>query len=277
MTFHFYQSNILLLYLYFYSGRTFGYTVPRPPLQQGRAQETALLLFRHVGCDWAVPLTGSSLSKKQHHLSKMSTATYKKSLIKCEKRNKTRMCRHIPREVSGCTERAASGSLNRTVAFRLNADQARPKDGMCTVGMTHAPKWISSQKSSHANRRAETMPKRSREKLSEEKYNAGSRAAGLVARGQAFSRAHYRSFPITVSAHPASRSFSRRCLDSTADVPEFGSWEDELKEFMFEGNNGCLAPSGSREAVRLWGRGCNTHQERREVGWKQEQDRCHCR
>lgn len=51
----------------------------------------------------------------------------------------------------------------------------------------------------------------------------------------------------------------------------------DVKEFMFEGNNGCLAPSGSREAVRLWGRGCNTHQERREVGWKQEQDRRHCR
>lgn len=83
-------------------------------------------------------------------------------------------------------------------------------------------------KSSHASRHAQTMPKWSHPKPSEEKDNTSSLASGLVAHGQAFSPAHYRSFPITVelSARPASRLFGGYCLDSSAHVPEFGAWEN---------------------------------------------------
>ena len=71
-------------------------------------EATTLLLLGDIRCDWAVPLTGSSLSKKLHYLSELSLSTsihgegweqekeYKKTLIKCKKR---RICMSIPRKV----------------------------------------------------------------------------------------------------------------------------------------------------------------------------------
>lgn len=115
--------------------------------------------------------------------------------------------------------------MNGSIAFRANANRARPKDRMCTGGMTRSPpKNYAPSQSSHASRRAQIMPKWSGPKPSQEGDNTNSQASGSVAHSRAFSTAHYRSFPITVelSAHPASRLFGRPLFRQAAYVPEFG-------------------------------------------------------
>lgn len=128
-----------------------------------------------------------------------------------KKKKKRRICMSIPRS----SERKMAHHLER--AFRVNANQPRPMDRMCTVGLTGSPNRISSH--------AQTMPKRFGPKPWGEKYNTNSQASGsMVRHSAALIRGLFQL--VELFSHPASRLFRGHCLDSNAHVPKFRAWED---------------------------------------------------
>lgn len=157
-------------------------------------------------------------------------------------------------------------SVNRSIAFSVNANQARPKHRMCGVGMTCSPKWIFSQKILIYEQTCTSYAK-----MVPSKDNANFQASGLVAHARHSASLIRGLFQLQWSClhfqrHGYSGAIVWRAL------PMFhGAWENGYEGvYVFMGTIAVLHWMGSKKAGLFVcedrPRDCNRHQERIEVG-----------